>query len=958
MLATAQAQWLDVCDYLARVQSANSDEEEAQLAAELPQLEGHLDTILGALLSERAQMELDIEAHRHHHDDVSRAQGRQPSLASLTSSALLLMDRGGPSGLGLSPSSTGMWSFADTGSTVLSTPHTNVTRGGLEDDQPVPPPSSDLPPCYHYFFAAEPDSDPPSPLDSPLNDTLASEPDSSRSAAADMTMASVFPDTVGPTFFLTLCLSAKHNHPPGLRTVILRFLQDLIQRADLPAVVCAQGRSSSGKASGGHHLHLGSSHHPPRSILQLSVTAAIVPVLDMIRRVGAELDPTHPLTSAPVVSASGDAERTAFVRFLCALTERMEQVPDLANYFVTTRPSVARGRARSPGSAGTSVDSSGLGDGGPPERLELLEVLLPYMTHDCTAPGWDHRRDTCRYALSAVLSLAKCPDPWVQNLVGKETAITDRTLAAACTTLLTLCKIPDNDDSEVQLLYLRDVLRFWSAMCLAAPAVADALGLISVVESDFAQTALASLFMSHDSRVYSGACLVTASLLAGLNSSGPVIPSAMARAVLEGLVDMDTGRRHRKNRGMTYYDYMAAQQQHGGGGDDDRDTRLGSFFEYYVLSHLTTQPTFTEVDEASEIILSFRLSEWTAVEATLALLKALAENCPCLFARHALLTDTEDVYSIRTLATTAAALTPDGELSAASSAPPIIVPDLFSAQLRSIETASGHEEVCGVTSAELADEVFEAMLRIETNAPTNALYELQRAVSAPLPGGTSPAAAAPAAAAKDTQRRGSPWFHAMAASAPLTKVLCNLMFNFTDIPFRSAILLTDVCVRVCLLPDLRVLYTLLDPSLGPLAKALQQLRQRVDRKLNEIQKLNVTGESPAAAAGTGATIVTRADLYKLYLRHWSHMPTHILSSLSDERDTRGLAVMMEGTTSAMEGSSAGGGGGAAVSVAVLKSLIRHQQFLEACACLGQFRMELSAAVSCMTLSHGLMALKM
>lgn len=1027
MLGTVQTHWLDVCEYFTRVQCASTDDEEWELAQQLPRVEESLGIILDALLTEKQQVELDQHALQQRHDEVVSASGRATSLGSLASSVVLTTPSATPdrtlnnsrpaataNAADRSPSSAVM-SFAETTSTTVLSPPQAI----LEDASLLPTMPFVLPPCYHYLFAPPPPSTTTSlnatPVEAgqnlrlpPLRQADGKVDDASNAAGLgaaspdDADLMPVFPDTISSSFLLTLCLFAKHNQPAGSRTVILRFLQGLIQQADLPMVV---RHGQRGHTSMLGELSRNDGTAPPRSILQLSLTSSIVPLLDMIRKVGAELDPTHSRgggiraslgksasadSRIPQEQTYGDADRTAFVEFLCALAERMEQVPDLANYFIT---SSARGDVVSAASRN--------GDTGTSEFFVLLEILLPYMTHDCTAAGWEQRRDTCRYALSAVLSLAKCPDTWVQDLVGRTTAIADRTLAAACTTLLTLCKIPDNDDSKVQLLYLRDVLRFWSAMCLSAPAVADALGIPAVVENDFAKTTLTSLLMSPDSRVYAAACLVTSVLVADLNTCGPVVPAALARAVLAGVVDVDTGRRARHRSCTDYYALMARRWRSDAGENGPPqeprdDERLGSFFDFYVASRISAQPALTEEDLASQSMLSITLTEWTAVEATLTLLTSLAENCPYLFAKYAFLADMNELTTIR----------PRADLSASSSAPSIDVRGCFPAQLLTAE-GTCREEICGVSTKQVSEEILESMLRIEANTPFGALYELQQAVSgaarrcvvAQTAGTQAPAAAADVDSPASTTE-GNVWYHEPTAElAPLTKVLSDLLSHFMSIPFRSSILLTRLCVRVCLLPDLRVVYSLLDPDRGPWTKSLRRLGSCIDHEMAEDEKFavaaaaaaaaaagsvstsfNTSALAPAAAKGaaevmkeegkrarsvsTGQpldnaslvqvppTTFTRAYLYELYLQYWEYLPAHLFNSLHDERDTRALASI---TTPPTVSSVVGAPG--TLSDDALKGLIRHQPFLESCACLEQFKMELEAAVGYVTLSHSLMTLK-
>lgn len=65
-----------------------------------------------------------------------------------------------------------------------------------------------------------------------------------------------------------------------------------------------------------------------------------------------------------------------------------------------------------------------------------------------------------RFAFGAILSLARCSDKEVKKFVSNaEIQLRNSVLTSMRTTLLTLCKVPHNDESVQQMCYLIDAIR-------------------------------------------------------------------------------------------------------------------------------------------------------------------------------------------------------------------------------------------------------------------------------------------------------------------------------------------------------------------------------------------------------------------------------------------------------------------------------------------------------------------
>lgn len=899
MVTIVQEQWLQLCDYFQRVQCANSSEERASLVRELGVVEDCLNTILGALLTDRKQLVSTQLLHTH----------------------LSILGESFHSELGTSTAAAASGGRADgaTPSNSLPvTPSPSPASGFLLDGA-----LASLPPCYRFLFADAHRDGPLPSGGSDVDDTENgsehnntanhnadkcaqpfSQPQQSQSAHASSdahpakATAKACDDDASPIggiFLLTLCQYAKQDEPPGVRSIILEFLVRLLQEADLPIDRAAYPAGD-----------------PVLSLLQLNPPLLIVPLLDMLRKVSKALDPSStvlkhgstsmsPSLAYPWTGSSGgneeqedgtflqDAGRTQFVIFLGSLAEKMERVPALANFFVVE-------------------------DGAKGERnlFVLLDALLPYLTHDCSAPSWTHRRDTCRYALSAVVSLAKCPDPWIQDLVGKEARVATRTLMAARTTLLTLCKIPDNDDSTTQMLFLRDVLRFWATLMAMSPSVADDLRLAALVENEFYLQTLLPLLQSSDTHVYSAACLVTAHALRELNGSAPGLTRGLANALLATSIRKSSGRiiPHTNHYDSVVADDGAADKASPaaitlGQQEEAAAARLQvhpttSFFLYYIVPHLSSNPYMSAEERENSALLGYSTTRWSTVKATVVLVQALAENVPEVFLREVFLMDMSSLADVlrkqrqgpsSTKASAGNSKNNNSDVGAPQSgdmrlrnlglwstagAPPHLnVEDYYVKELHETTAAS---PALGLQAERVGEMVLTRLLRTEGNMSLDALRARQEVMGAMTAvTSKSEAAAASAASAETTdggkggaERSATPparhagaapaegncWSHAGVQRSPLTTALCEMVQHLDATPFTVSSLVADLVVSLCVLPDLRVLYTLLDPASGPLKLALGQLQGVLQHKINAKGVEVTLTQSGKRNSGSGAVADT------------------------------------------------------------------------------------------------------
>ncbi|CBZ35264.1 hypothetical protein, conserved [Leishmania donovani] len=923
MVAVIQEQWLQLCEYFQRVQCANTHDERTSLMRELGSVEKALSVILDALLTDRAMLATNHPAlHQHSYvfGGPFRSESAPPS----------------PPESSVDMGARGTAETMTTATHIGTSPSASLSSSCLLDG--LDGACLALPPCYRFLFA---DSHsvpiPPPPTDE-------------RGEASKTKDPAAFgnePPPIGNIFLLMLCQYAKQDEPPGVRSVILDFLVRLLQEADLPT-------DRSAYPAGERAM----------SLLQLRPSALIVPLLDMVRKVSKALDPANAAAHRPTTtSTSGspstaavtetyrwaivdqrdgtllqDAGRTQFVIFLSTLAEKMERVPALANFFVVEDGSQER------------------------NLLVLLDALLLYLTHDCSTQEWTHRRDTCRFALSAVVSLAKCSDPWIQDVVAKEERVASRTLNAARTTLLTLCKIPENDDGATQLLYLRDVMRFWATLLTMAPSVADTLRLLPLIEKEFVCQTLLPLLQSPDSHVYSAACVVVSNILADLQGSAPLLKVCFAKALLSTTIRKASGRIVPKKQ---FYEVLvqnpvtAASATRTGdlavtrGQQEEKaaaslpEHPITSFFTYYILPHLSSNPCLSEEDKESSTLLGFTTTRWSATKATLLLVQTLAEHVPHVFLREVFLMDVNSLSDVQRKQMACALHTADsGGCKSAESWGSAITPphlNIHDCFLSSLLSAAATNPKIGLQPDCVGEAVLSRLLRVEANMPVAALRARQRMMSAMKPPCSSSSTAATAATEPVNC-----WFHAGVQTSPFTTALCEMVQHLDSSPYTVSSLVADLVVSIAVMPDLRVLYTLLDSKRGPLMTALCGLRSvlqcHLERKVTETSPIKkITGGSePSASTSTARRplAVSIPFLYDMLLQHWDLL-------VDDDTERTKSPVTPNHSSSGSE-----------VSAEALREAIReHGNVLYACLYSEYLHAYLDAVIGYTALSQNLMYLK-
>ncbi|KAG5501468.1 hypothetical protein JKF63_03297 [Porcisia hertigi] len=939
LVTVVQEQWLHLCEYFQRVQCANTPDERDAMVRELGSVEQALSVILDALLTERKMLVSSCPALQrsdcilgspfhserapplHTVSDVSQRHTR-PSLAASS----------GDTGAGVCGRAEATTISTHIGASLSASLSSSCFLDGIDAGFAA------LPPCYRFLFADA------------HNVSVRPPPRASAETESKATDGSAHPDDpppIGNIFLLTLCQYAKQDEPPGARFIILGFLSRLIHEVDLPT-------DRSAYSAGDHAV----------SLLQLNPSALIVPLLDMVRKVSKALDPrsavvprsTSALSSTAAISAAPkwvvecshdgtllqDDARKQFVVFLSTLAERMERVPALANFFVVEEGSKKR------------------------NLFVLLDALLLYLSHVGTTPEWSHRRDTCRYALSAVVSLAKCSDAWIQDLVAKEERVASRTLSAARTTLVTLCKVPDNDDGATQLLYLRDVLRFWATLLTMAPSVANTLRLLPLIEKEFLYQTLLPLLQSSDSHVYSAACVVTSKLIADLQGAASPLTVCFARVLLSTTIRKASGRIVANKE---FYEVMVRDpvttaatahkdscavtrgQQEEKAAASLHEHPMTSFFTYYILPHLSSNPRLTEEDRESGTALGFATTRWSATKATLLLVQTLAEHVPHIFLREVFLMDITSLSDVRRKQVACVAAADGAERRNPGTPPDLNIHDCFLSQLYLAASANPN---LGLQPDRVGEAVLSRLLRVESKLPVAALQTRQHMMSSmKLPCGS-----AFTATAKSAKATMSPvaapeavncWFHGGVQASPLVRALCEMIHHLDSCPYTVSSLVADLVVSLAVMPDSRVFYTLLDSQRGPLVTALCELRKvlqrHLERKVEEPTPVKKSKSGRRASANAAAAarplVVSMPFLYDMLLQHWELLVAeddteHIKTSDTPDRIPHDCEVSVESLRNAVK---------------------EHSNVLHACLYSAYMHAYLDAVVGYTALSQNLMYLR-
>lgn len=128
------------------------------------------------------------------------------------------------------------------------------------------------------------------------------------------------------------------------------------------------------------------------------------------------------------------------------------------------------------------------------------------------------------------------------------------------------------------------------------------------------------------------------------------------------------------------------------------------------------------------------------------------------------------------------------------------------------------------------------------------------------------------------------WFDISIANSPLIVKLSQLLCDYSSLPPSVCVLVSSTITTLCLLPDPRVIFTLLDKKRGCIKIALQRVcRELNTHMINDLLKLSMApqGSTGGIAAGTMSTSSTfskkslSAGNYKTTENNLSHITKNI-----------------------------------------------------------------------------------
>jgi hypothetical protein len=213
--------------------------------------------------------------------------------------------------------------------------------------------------------------------------------------------------------------------------------------------------------------------------------------------------------------------------------------------------------------------------------------------------------------------------------------------------------------------------------------------------------------------------------------------------------------------------------------------------------------------------------------ATLSFIDAIAHLSPFNFMHFALF------YS---------AIDPSGEIDRAMLSPPYVekrqtesslcipgisVKELFCASLCSRR----REKLCGTPLTLLGDEITQTILTLEGNLPLgtqrfhNPIYRGSAKAAAQIDALPRPAYLVPSGDDSNV------FFNVRVHQSRLIHNVAEVLSCVIEHESSVALTVTQLCVTLCALPDLRIMCTLLDPGRGTISGALRKVSQRIEGAL-------------------------------------------------------------------------------------------------------------------------------
>eukprot|EP00758_Cryptobia_borreli_P004360 Tbor_TRINITY_DN4331_c0_g1::TRINITY_DN4331_c0_g1_i1::g.7738::m.7738 len=617
-----------------------------------------------------------------------------------------------------------------------------------------------------------------------------------------------FGEESGKLLIMTICNYAKHDIPEGSRALMLRFLTRLFRDVDANTGV--------------------------RSLMHYSNDYVAAPLYDCLSRIFNTMNPSNKgnftnKENEGRGSKSLQRDRREFVSLLRVLASQIENIPSFASFFVT-RPSHIK-------SSKTSTTESSIR---PMPKLLIIEGLLPFITDHVVDLSPEDRIQTVQNALAGVLHIARTLDPVVQGfLMGDDgNRVMQIVSTELCCTLVTASKIPSSENKEfpLQVAYILEIISFLDALVLTSPLLSQEWHIRrNVFAKTFLEETVCVLVKCTDVQVYSNIMNILSLLL-----QRQVVHS---RDLLNELEDAIFGI---SASSMTTEGVEPKIKE-----GSDTSSMIESLFGTYIL------PRVNDVSVMASL-------------ATLTFLDVAASHLPEAFLSKVLMIPEaftipkscfpDDVTKWES-ATLESSINIKKDYCPSSLVPILDVNRYFPTVIRE------DNGLCGSNNSVFCDNIIKRMLLIESFMKNSDLKKRQPSIVENVYSSVSTELiVGEKSVISDSVENKNPFVIEALATCPVVQILCgklrSLMENSIDINMG----VTGALITLCLLPDSRVPYSLLDPIKGALGIELQRLSDKIELVIVEDKQHCM--EHNLKESG-GKLMTSKLTLFKHYVQSCS-----------------------------------------------------------------------------------------
>lgn len=625
----------------------------------------------------------------------------------------------------------------------------------------------------------------------------------------------------GEDLIINVCQYAKHDQPVGTRSIMLKTLRRIFTEVD--------------PRQGG-------------SMLLLCPDSMTLPLCDMIHKISLTLAPDRAAKPPPSVSPPRGSpskkhvdaaanmrgrelhyDRYQFVLLLRCLCEKVEQCNELGTSFMFPK-------------------------GNASYTFLLLDIIVPYVYESSVISLTQEQRfETYSSVLRGVLALAKSPKESIQAAVAEAADIHFAAQDVLRAAFLTICKVPDHSEVRLQTACVMETVRWLEVLLELIPAVAESWEVRKYLQQEFVYTTVLPILRTPDERAYLAVATLIIHVLKDALPPNSFVANLITLALLQSRV-------HNEHQNIILF-YSATLPS-------DWETTTRSFAEEYLWPRLN--------DVSGDVVC-----------ATLQLLTALASRTPHYFMTHALKLDAaakplhfSRAYLERLIenyspqshdhhqgdgADDTAPQQQRKQQQAASKRsgippsmtavnpliPNIVINDYFP-ELLKIDKG-----LCGSSADDFVRDALQLILELdgaltEEEGPLHRTrVEHSRSAKKATDSDDKETAdvdsAPPFCAGTAAPDQDNVFYDPLINDAPLVTICCKLITAMLEHSFSVNALLSELITTLCALPDVRVLFTLLDPTNGKVALSLKLVKDKVTAMLVQEKRDFVNGNTASAS---------------------------------------------------------------------------------------------------------------